>query len=671
MKPPRKLAPSGLLRKGAGMYKENFYLEQDASVMKLLQRSLERSPQLNLPELGERLPEISKEAKEKSREHVSGHTILIRESSPEYYRCLTDVLTANRALLFYAAPNLDLFGRYGDPGLKEELRGINLRIGTNMAEQNIGTNAASLVAESRAGVWTVGEQNYAPALHDYAFYAFPVHSKYNRMTYVVLAVRRRELDERIYSLFKLIEATECVFSGGKVTKDVIMKDAYLGERYGETQTENLFIIIDSEGRVTYANKIFYHIFGLTYNDVINYRLKEIVPELGYASDALKSKGGLPQPRQLRFQAAGLSEYYVTCSLQDYGGQKGLIITAQKTFAIAPRHGKSDNGASYVFDDLIGASDKFTELKNFAERIADTDCTVLIRGESGTGKELFAHSIHNASRRSGKPFISVNCAAIPRELIGSELFGYVSGAFTGASRSGAKGKFEQADGGTLFLDEIGEMPIDMQSVLLRVLEDGQVTRLGSSKAVPVNVRLIAATNQNLEEYIKNGRFRLDLFYRLNIISLNMLPLREHREDISVLTDAFIQRFSRQFNKLVTGISLEARQVLDEYDWPGNVRQLRNVIERGVVTAYNGCIERRDLPPELYAKSGVAAEPESAPESRLKAIDQYAESARRRTAIELMQKYDGNKSKVAKQMGIARTTLYRLLEGTEYEKKKTFR
>ena len=641
------------------MFDTQFYLSQDPDIMSMIESSLFRCEKASVPRYTETLPAVTREKQTESRQHVSGHTLLIRESSPKYYRQLTEVLDAHKALLIYVAPNFDLYGRYGNPELKQELRNINMRFGTNADERLIGTNAVALAARCQKGVWTVGKQNYAPVLHNYAFYAFTVHSKYNRMSHVLLAVRKKDLNEEIYSLFKLIEATESIFSAGLVTKDVLLKDAYIGTRFSESHTENLLVIVDNNGQIAYANNPFYNMFHLTYNDVINNPLAEIVPDLAYTLDALQEGRKLPPSKQIRFRNAGPFEFYVTCSLQSSGGQQGLIITAQKTIPIAEHHEGVENGARYYFDDLIGVSEKFNELKLFAKRVADTDCTILIRGESGTGKELFAHSIHNASNRWKKPFISVNCAAIPRELIGSELFGYVGGAFTGASRTGTKGKFEQADGGTLFLDEIGEMPVDMQSVLLRVLEEGQITRIGGSKPIPVNVRLVAATNQDLEQYIKEGRFRLDLFYRLNIISLNIIPLREHKEDINALTDVFIQRFSGQFHNRVTGISMEARAALNNYDWPGNVRELRNVVERGVVTAYGNSIQLEDLPEEI---SGTTLNHQPVREViKHNGNDGYTNIAEVRKARvkELMQKYDGNKAKVARQLGVARSTLYRIL------------
>lgn len=222
--------------------------------------------------------------------------------------------------------------------------------------------------------------------------------------------------------------------------------------------------------------------------------------------------------------------------------------------------------------------------------------------------------------------------------------------------------QRADGGTLFLDEIAEMPLDMQSVLLRVLEEGEITRIGGSKSIPVNVRLIAATNQNLEDYIHSGKFRLDLFYRLNIISLNTIPLREHKADIDALADSFISKFSKRHNKPCDGISAEARSILHAYDWPGNTRELRNVIERGIITMSGRFIETHDLPPELM-RNGTVRSMRAQEDTYSDALISDQESSRKKAVAQLMREYDGNKAKVARSLGIARSTLYRILKERE--------
>jgi len=233
-----------------------------------------------------------------------------------------------------------------------------------------------------------------------------------------------------------------------------------------------------------------------------------------------------------------------------------------------------------FEEIVGNSPTLIDVLRKVETVAPTDSTVLIMGETGCGKELIARAIHNRSKRKSRPLVKVNCGAIPTGLVESELFGHMKGAFTGALER-RTGRFELADGGTLFLDEVSELPLDTQVKLLRVLQEHEFEPLGSSRTIKVNVRIIAASNRDLERAIQEGRFRADLFYRLNVLPMTLPPLRQRRSDIPLLTHFFVDRFSRQFGKRITGVSQDTMQVLAEYSWPGNIRELQNVIERAVV------------------------------------------------------------------------------------------
>ncbi len=256
---------------------------------------------------------------------------------------------------------------------------------------------------------------------------------------------------------------------------------------------------------------------------------------------------------------------------------------------------------YTFDSIIGTSQEIVTVKSLAIKISRTHSNVLLMGESGTGKEVFAHAIHASSPRKKGPFIRINCGAIPRELLESELFGYEGGAFTGSLKNGKRGKFELADGGTLFLDEIGDLPLDMQVKLLRVLQEREITPLGSEKTKPVNVRILSATHRNLEEMVSEGRFREDFFYRLNVISIEIPPLRERTEDIPVFTAYLVEKFVKSMGKPIEGVSDEVMQRFTAYDWPGNIRELENVIERAFNMADGRVIQMGDIPKNIVNKS----------------------------------------------------------------------
>ncbi len=250
-----------------------------------------------------------------------------------------------------------------------------------------------------------------------------------------------------------------------------------------------------------------------------------------------------------------------------------------------------NRDSHLMSDIIGISDEATNIKKTILRIANTDSTVFITGESGTGKTLIAKAIHNLSSRKKNPFATINCAAIPENLLESELFGYEKGAFTGAI-SAKKGKFELANGGTLFLDEIGDMPLSLQAKLLNVIQDREITRLGSEETISIDVRIIAATNKDLEKLMKLGHFREDLYYRLNVLPMNIKPLRQRRDDIPVLTDYFLKKINKRYNKNLR-ITNTALKSLINYEWPGNIRELENTIER-LVIMNDSNIDDKDLP-----------------------------------------------------------------------------
>ncbi|ATW25028.1 sigma-54 interaction domain-containing protein [Candidatus Formimonas warabiya] len=306
----------------------------------------------------------------------------------------------------------------------------------------------------------------------------------------------------------------------------------------------------------------------------------------------------------------------------------------------------------AFQKIVGHSKKLRDSISLAQRVANTNVAVLIRGESGTGKELFAEAIHNESSRRNKPFVVINCGAIPAALFESELFGYQSGAFTGADRKGRPGKFEIAHQGTIFLDEIGEMPLDLQVKLLRVLQNKRFYKVGGSDPIDVDVRVIAATHRDLEQMINDGLFREDLYYRINVVSLEIPPLRQRKEDIPELIYLFIREFCLQQNRDMVQIAPEVMTTLLNYPWPGNIRELRNVVERMVILAEDKMILQDHLPSSMKLKRFTAGEIAST-ESTLTDITDRTE---KEIILQALEEAGGDKSKAAKRLGIPRSTLY---------------
>ncbi|MDI6812830.1 MAG: sigma 54-interacting transcriptional regulator [Desulfitobacteriaceae bacterium] len=315
-----------------------------------------------------------------------------------------------------------------------------------------------------------------------------------------------------------------------------------------------------------------------------------------------------------------------------------------------------------FSQIIGNCAKMQELKEMALRVAPSNATLLIQGESGTGKELLARAIHQSSNRQGHAFIAINCGAIPENLLESELFGYEEGSFTGARRGGKLGKFELAHNGTIFLDEIGDMPLHLQVKLLRVLQERRVERIGSTRSIPVDVRVIAATHRDLDQMVRTGEFREDLYYRLNVIPLTIPPLRERGKDVPILVRFYLEHYAPLTGRDVTEITPEAIAILSKYAWPGNVRELSNVIEYSVTMAPGRFITPEVLPKRILTE----AKPQSG-EASLNLKDREREAIMK--ALSLTDS-DGHKEDAAKLLGISRATLYRKIKEYNIAENRTF-
>ncbi len=304
--------------------------------------------------------------------------------------------------------------------------------------------------------------------------------------------------------------------------------------------------------------------------------------------------------------------------------------------------------------VAGNSTKLNAAISGAKKAAASKSTILLLGESGTGKELFARAIHNWSERKDRPFIAINCVGLSKELLESELFGYERGAFTGATQL-KRGKIEIANGGTVFLDEVGDISEELQAKLLRFLQEREFERVGGTQLIRVDVRIIAATNRNLEAAVKEGRFREDLYYRINVVPIVLPPLRERKEDVSALAQFFMQRFSMESKKNFTEISQEALEALNVYDWPGNVRELANVIERAVVLGQPPTIQVEDLSPGI-ASAEAESDNRSTPVSYHESVDEY----RREVIVSALAQTQGNRAAAARLLGLQRSYLLRLMK-----------
>ena len=403
------------------------------------------------------------------------------------------------------------------------------------------------------------------------------------------------------------------------------------------------LLVNEQGAVTLCNRKAAEVLGWG-----NTIMGSFLEELGFPQEVLQSLavGRLSQQEVVLSTPYGRLRCLVKSQrlVDEHGKASGAMITIEKMSKVRRLIQSLTRPVMITFEEIIYASPKMAQLVALAKTVARGNSTILLRGESGTGKELFARAIHMASPRRDNPFVVVNCAAIPDTLLESELFGYAEGTFTGALKGGRPGLFEFAHHGTIFLDEVGEIPPHVQAKLLRVLQDGCVRRLGEMVENKVDVRVIAATNRNLEEMIASGAFREDLFYRLNVIPLYLPPLRERKEDIPVLVRHFVAKFNQRLGKNITRITRAALERLEAYDWPGNIRELENVIERAVNLAEG---EELDAAHILL--------PEGAPrERRFNELKKAVEEVERQAVLEALVQ-GGSVRKAAKILGVSHTTV----------------
>mgnify|MGYP000893584829 CR=1 FL=1 len=413
-----------------------------------------------------------------------------------------------------------------------------------------------------------------------------------------------------------------------------------------------YMISDLYGNIEIVNKQMLDMFGYRMEDIKGKRVLDLFKGWATVKNLITSYNTFTDEEVLVNAKTNKVRFNLNASpLLNYEGEVVGIIyifnDVKKERKLANK--LMGRQAIYTFDKIIGNDEGFKRLIDFSKEIADSRSTILITGESGTGKEILAQSIHNYSNRREEPFVAINSGAIPKSLIESELFGYEEGAFTGAKKGGQPGKFEIADKGTIFLDEIGEMPYDMQTRLLRVIEEGTISRVGATSQKVVDVRIIAASNRDLEEEVRKGNFRKDLFYRLNVLPIEIPPLRKRKGDIPLLVDYFMEKISMRLNKKKVHISKTDMDKLMDYKWPGNIRELENLIELIVNVGYIPTkITEGNLESDIKKDTNARAEELS--------LD-YVEKIH---IAKVLKMYSGNITHAAKVLGIGRNTLYRKIK-----------
>ncbi|PWL62089.1 MAG: sigma-54-dependent Fis family transcriptional regulator [Desulfovibrionaceae bacterium] len=510
------------------------------------------------------------------------------------------------------------------------------------AESSSGTNAIGTCLVEKAPVETLAEEHYCRAFHGWFCSAAPIFDAGDRVT-GVLNVTLPASSRHQHTGGMMASVAYAISEQMRLRAMLREQEAML-----EILDEGV-IMLDESARIRSMNRKARVMLRIG-DSPAGRGLGEIIrsPDI---MRALMAENGQFRDQEAMLRLEGGGTLYCMLSLSHVPSAHGRVVTLRPTRHVKESAARVTGAkAVYTFDHIIGDSPAMRETVELARLAARGSATMLILGESGTGKELFAQAVHNGGPRAEGPFVVVNCGALPRDLVQSELFGYDEGAFTGASRLGKPGKFELADNGTIFLDEIGEMPLEAQVSLLRLLQNGEVTRVGGKHSRQVSVRVIAATNRNLEEAVRQQEFREDLFYRLNVFTLSVPSLREREGDIELLCDCFLRKFARVLGRSIPRLSEGVRERLRAYPWPGNVRELENTLERMIHMAGDA-----DIIDEPLLPSKILRSPERSGERR-NVRGGLLSVQEKETLLRALRESRGNLRAAARLLGISRSGLY---------------
>lgn len=529
----------------------------------------------------------------------------------------------------------------------ESSRKMHYVKGMPWREDIIGTTAITLALSRCEPVQVVGEEHYCKEHHDWTCSSAPLTDANGRVIGVLNVAGPKE-KVHCHTLGMVISAAAAVNNMLQVCKK--QKEIEMSERLYSTIVNSVsdgLLMLDKDGMVIFINSIGAKILNINAKEAVGKYIGSLVEFKPVVIQVLETGQGYTDREFVIKTKRGMLHFVKTAVplKDDNGNLQGVVDVFREIKKVRKLVNQMVGAtASFTFDDIMGQSTAIRESIRLGKIAANSFSNVLIQGESGTGKELIAQSIHKCSFRSEGPFVAINCGALPRNLVESELFGYEDGAFTGAKHGGRPGKFELAHGGTIFLDEIGDMPLDIQVRLLRVLQEKRIIRVGGQQYIDIDVRIIAATNKDIAQEVQDGNFRLDLYYRLNVLPIIVPPLREREKDILLLAEFFLEKICKQAN-ITKKFSSTVLKAFMNYEWPGNVRELENVIERAVNLCDKDVIGVEFLPRVFGEKKIVCQEPQF----NLREIE-------RKTIVTTLEKTQGNMSMAAKFLGIGRNTLY---------------
>ncbi len=623
----------------------------------------------------EKYEEIIKKSHQRSAEYgvskeIPGPKRILRG------KALTDVLDQNQDLIQIAKPFMDIFYDVlrgsgfsiyltdpdgivltiiGDEDILKAQESVGIIVGADMSEKSVGTNSMGAALAEDCSIQTSGEDHYIKAFYIWTCSAAVIHSE-NGEKIGCLNLTGRRQSAHPHTLGLVIAAVKSIENYLTIEKTQgELRDAY---EYLNTVMDSMnsgFFVANPNGIIKAANNRLFSMLEVEKEEILYKKAQSVLENWNGIIQQLREKKSyenkeiiyLGNQKKNRFD---LSVYSIKNKNDALTGTVAIFKDIQNVYNMVNKY--TGMSAAYTFDDIIGESKTIVMLKEQAKNISDSPSTVLIQGESGTGKELIAQAIHNNSNRRNGSFVAINCGAIPKSLIESELFGYEEGAFTGAKRGGHPGKFELANGGTLFLDEIGEMPLDMQVSLLRVLQEGCVNRLGGNKCTLTDVRIIAATNKDLKKEIEKGTFRDDLYYRLSVIPILVPPLREREGDVELLIRHFLKTKAVKLGKPIPKVKDEIYEKLFRYPWPGNIREMENCIENIVNMDGNTSFDFDEQQSDLGQGSVNSVVVSNQIYYDMSTLEEWEKIA----ILSCVNHCDGNITKAAHVLGVNRSTLH---------------
>jgi len=578
------------------------------------------------------------------------NAVLMRSARP-FLQILESAVKGSGFIITLTDKDAYVLEIIGDKEIRKMAAANNYLPGCRRTEDEVGTNAIGLALNLRRAIQLTGCEHFNMNHHSWTCSSSPIFSPKNELLGTI-TLSGESIGVHQHTLGMVFSAAEAI--GNKIGEEWFSEEKNTLNSYLNSLLDSIsegVIAIQKDGKITHINQIAKKMLEMSKETAIGKSLKAVI---GINLDAWKKILGdiNISSQEISVHLSGKLVYIFLSTSPVFLGGKivgKILVLAEKQGIYDLIHRLTGSTAKFTFDDIIGENPRFIQQIELAKIVSKTNSRILLVGNSGTGKELFAHAIHNQSKRKNGPFVAISCAAIPRELIEAELLGYKEGAFTGSRKGGQIGKFELADNGTLFLDEISSMPIEMQPKLLRVLQETEVTRLGDNQPRKVDVRIIAATNKDLWQEVQNMNFREDLYFRLNVVEIVIPPLKDRIGDIPLLGRHILKRIAIRLERDSIRVSKEAWRLLKDYHWPGNVRELENYLERAAITCEDGIIETKHLPNRLFINS--------IPQDDISSEVRGLKEEEKTLIVKALKECNGNICESARKLHISRSTMHR--------------